>query len=95
MEATEVEKRQESKAVQNIGFHSTDSEELTNISQLSQREEKEISHKPGISSSVQVVHISYRFSYFIEISNWISLNLCPNWSEWGHVDHNLEILLIS
>uniref|UniRef100_A0A8B9X6H8 Ankyrin repeat domain 31 n=1 Tax=Bos mutus grunniens TaxID=30521 RepID=A0A8B9X6H8_BOSMU len=47
METTKVEKRQESKAVQNIGFHSTDSEELTNISQLSQREEKEISHKPG------------------------------------------------
>ncbi|XP_061285972.1 ankyrin repeat domain-containing protein 31 [Bos javanicus] len=47
METTKVEKRQESKAVQNIGFHSTDSEELTNVSQLSQREEKEISHKPG------------------------------------------------
>lgn len=72
METTKVEKRrQESKAIQNIGFHSTDNinEELTNISQLSQREEKEISHKPGISSSVQFVHISYRLSYFTEISN--------------------------
>ncbi|XP_069451428.1 ankyrin repeat domain-containing protein 31 [Ovis canadensis] len=48
METTEVEKRrQESKAIQNTGFHSTDNEELTNISQLSQREEREISHKPG------------------------------------------------
>ncbi|XP_020736573.2 ankyrin repeat domain-containing protein 31 [Odocoileus virginianus] len=50
METTKVEKRrQESKAIQNTGFHSTDNinEELTNISQLSQREEKEISHKPG------------------------------------------------
>uniref|UniRef100_A0A8B9X5J7 Ankyrin repeat domain 31 n=1 Tax=Bos mutus grunniens TaxID=30521 RepID=A0A8B9X5J7_BOSMU len=51
METTKVEKRQESKAVQNIGFHSTDSEELTNISQLSQREEKEISHKPEMKTS--------------------------------------------
>ena len=70
METTEVEKRrQESKAIQNTGFHSTDNEELTNISHLSQREEREISHKPGITSIVQFVHISYRFSYSIEISN--------------------------
>ncbi|KAB0374592.1 hypothetical protein FD755_013084, partial [Muntiacus reevesi] len=49
METTKVEKRrQESKDIRNVGFHATDniSEELTNISQLSQREEK-ISHKPG------------------------------------------------
>ncbi|KAM9713365.1 ankyrin repeat domain-containing protein 31 [Dama dama] len=48
METTKVEKRrQESKAIRNTGFHSTDniSEELTNISQLSQKEK--ISHKPG------------------------------------------------
>uniref|UniRef100_A0A8C6DSF3 Ankyrin repeat domain 31 n=1 Tax=Moschus moschiferus TaxID=68415 RepID=A0A8C6DSF3_MOSMO len=54
METTKVEKRrQESKAIRNIGFHSTDNvnEELTNISQLSQREEKEISHKPEMKTS--------------------------------------------
>ncbi|XP_030701773.2 ankyrin repeat domain-containing protein 31 [Globicephala melas] len=49
METTKVEKRrQEIKTIHSIGFQSIDniSKELT-LSQLSQREEKEISHKPG------------------------------------------------
>lgn len=75
IETTEVEKRRqdlaESEIIHNIDFHSIDNmnKELTNISQASQREEKEISHKPGISSVDRFVHISYRFTYFIEISN--------------------------
>lgn len=71
METTKVEKRrQEIKTIHSIGFQSTDNinKELT-VSQLSQREEKEISHKPGISSIAQFVHISCRFTYFTEISN--------------------------
>ncbi|KAM5331386.1 ankyrin repeat domain-containing protein 31 [Glossophaga mutica] len=52
IETTKVENRRqdlpESKIIRNIDFHSTDSvnKELTNISQVSQREEKEISPKP-------------------------------------------------
>ncbi|XP_036705097.1 ankyrin repeat domain-containing protein 31 [Balaenoptera musculus] len=49
IETTKVEKRrQEIKTIHSIGFQSTDNinKELT-VSQLSQREEKEISHKPG------------------------------------------------
>lgn len=75
IETTKVEKRRqdlaESEITHNIDFHSIDNmnEELTNISQVSQREEKETSHKPGISSVDRFVHISYRFTYFIEISN--------------------------
>ncbi|KAB1281079.1 putative ankyrin repeat domain-containing protein 31 [Camelus dromedarius] len=48
IETTKAEKRrQENKTIHNMDFHSTDniSKELTSISQLSQREEKEISHK--------------------------------------------------
>ncbi|XP_022450450.1 ankyrin repeat domain-containing protein 31 isoform X8 [Delphinapterus leucas] len=54
METTKVEKRrQEIKTMHSIGFQSTDNinKELT-VSQLSQREEKEISHKPGISEEL-------------------------------------------
>ncbi|XP_067587120.1 ankyrin repeat domain-containing protein 31 isoform X7 [Pseudorca crassidens] len=54
METTKVEKRrQEIKTIHSIGFQSIDniSKELT-LSQLSQREEKEISHKPGISEEL-------------------------------------------
>uniref|UniRef100_A0A8D1GEE9 Ankyrin repeat domain-containing protein 31 n=1 Tax=Sus scrofa TaxID=9823 RepID=A0A8D1GEE9_PIG len=50
LETTKVEKRrEESKTIPDTDFYSTDSinKELTSISQLSQREEKEISHKPG------------------------------------------------
>ncbi|KAF5913639.1 hypothetical protein HPG69_017260 [Diceros bicornis minor] len=52
METTTVEKRRqdflESKTIHNIDFHSSDNinKELANVPQLSQREEKEISHKP-------------------------------------------------
>ncbi|KAF6356566.1 ankyrin repeat domain 31 [Rhinolophus ferrumequinum] len=52
IETTEVEKRRqglpESEIIHNTGFYSTDNmnNELTNISQLSQKEEKEISHQP-------------------------------------------------
>ncbi|XP_072814597.1 ankyrin repeat domain-containing protein 31 isoform X6 [Vicugna pacos] len=50
IETTKVEKRRQgNKTIHNMDFHSTDniSKELTSISQLSQREEKEISHKAG------------------------------------------------
>ncbi|XP_016864808.1 ankyrin repeat domain-containing protein 31 isoform X8 [Homo sapiens] len=52
IETTKVEKRRqnhlESETIHNIDSHSTDnmSKELANISKLSQREKKEISHKP-------------------------------------------------
>ena len=71
IETTKVEKRrQEIKTIHSIGFQSTDNiNKESTVSQLSQREEKEISHKPGISSIAQFVHISYRFTYFTEISN--------------------------
>lgn len=75
IETTNVEKRRqdlaESEIIHNRDFHSTDNmnKELTNISQVSQREEKEISHKPGISSIARFVHISCRFTYFIEVPN--------------------------
>nr|XP_028705347.1 putative ankyrin repeat domain-containing protein 31 isoform X1 [Macaca mulatta] len=53
IETTKVEKRRqnhlESETIHDIDSHSTDNmnKELANISQLSQREKKEISHKPG------------------------------------------------
>ncbi|XP_016060733.1 PREDICTED: putative ankyrin repeat domain-containing protein 31 [Miniopterus natalensis] len=56
IETTEVEKRRqdlpESEIIHNTDFHSTDnmSKELTNISQVSQRDEKEISHKPEMKT---------------------------------------------
>lgn len=56
IETTKVEKRRqnhlESETIHDIDSHSTDnmSKELANISKLSQREKKEISHKPGISN---------------------------------------------
>ncbi|XP_008576332.1 PREDICTED: putative ankyrin repeat domain-containing protein 31 [Galeopterus variegatus] len=56
-ETTKVEKRiqdlPENETIHNTDFYSTDSmnKELTNISQLSQREEKEISHKPEIKAA--------------------------------------------
>lgn len=56
IETTKVEKRRqnhlESETIHDIDSHSTDNmnKELANISQLSQREKKEISHKPGISN---------------------------------------------
>uniref|UniRef100_A0A2K6FCW1 Ankyrin repeat domain 31 n=1 Tax=Propithecus coquereli TaxID=379532 RepID=A0A2K6FCW1_PROCO len=50
-EITEIEKRQnlpENRTIHNIDFHSTDhiNKELTNITPLGQREEKETSHQP-------------------------------------------------
>ncbi|XP_054434232.1 ankyrin repeat domain-containing protein 31 [Pteronotus mesoamericanus] len=51
-ETTKVEKRKkdlpENENIHNVDFHSTDNmnKELTNVSQVSQREEKKISHKP-------------------------------------------------
>ncbi|XP_055223792.2 ankyrin repeat domain-containing protein 31 isoform X9 [Gorilla gorilla gorilla] len=56
IETTEVEKRRqnhlESETIHDIDSHSTDnmSKELANISKLSQREKKEISHKPGMKT---------------------------------------------
>lgn len=74
IETTTVERGKqdlpESKTIHDTVFDSTDniSKELTNISQLRQKEDKKTSHKPGISSIVRFVHISSRFTYFIEIS---------------------------
>ncbi|XP_008069236.1 putative ankyrin repeat domain-containing protein 31 [Carlito syrichta] len=57
IETTEVEKRRqnlpESGTIHTIDFHPIDNmnEELTNVSQLSPREEKEISHKPGMKTA--------------------------------------------
>ncbi|XP_011944670.1 PREDICTED: putative ankyrin repeat domain-containing protein 31 isoform X6 [Cercocebus atys] len=56
IETTKVEKRRqnhlESETIHDIDSHSTDNmnKELANISQLSQREKKEISHKPGMKT---------------------------------------------
>nr|XP_054541019.1 ankyrin repeat domain-containing protein 31 isoform X7 [Pan troglodytes] len=56
IETTKVEKRRqnhlESETIHDIDSHSTDnmSKELANISKLSQREKKEISHKPGMKT---------------------------------------------
>nr|XP_045249800.1 ankyrin repeat domain-containing protein 31 isoform X3 [Macaca fascicularis] len=56
IETTKVEKRRqnhlESETIRDIDSHSTDNmnKELANISQLSQREKKEISHKPGMKT---------------------------------------------